>query len=259
MIKAFYTAASGMKVNQFYTNAISNNIANMYSHGYKKVRPEFKEALYNEIERRETAGVNLNSGNGTLVGNMNIIMNNGEFIPTNNKLDLAIEGKGFFAVENEQNTVTYTRYGGTEFKYMGGNEYQLNIRGGGAVLDVNGNRITFDGKPEEREVKIYRDGRIFVNKQNEGIVEAGQIGVFTFTNPQGLGRAGGSHFYETEASGPAGDELKGNIMQGALENANVEIYEEMTDLIMSQKAYQFSSRVLQTADEMEALANSLVR
>ena len=267
MIRALYAAASGMKAYQNEINNIGNNIANVNTVGYKKVRSSFKENLYSAMAvRNEETDEMLQFGNGVRVARNISSFKPGTLKRTDSPLDIAIEGEGFFIVgildANGQITDRlYTRNGSFRLNALANGQFRLETRDGNPVLNNNGQAIIFNGDIREDDILIKEDGTISIN-QGYFTYDYTQLGLATFINPDGLGRAGGSYFYETEQSGAPqafgqyGGE-RGRILQNHLEISNVDLTEEMTRLIMSQRAYQLNSRVLQTSDEMERLANNL--
>lgn len=260
MIRAFYNAASGMKAQQMSTDVISNNIANVNTPGYKKIRASFQDALYDIMERRpDQQLINLQTGSGVRSGINQMLSGQGALTPTNRKLDFAIQGDGFFWVRGSQNQVYYTRKGDFQLAPLGGGISQLQTSEGMPVLDIYGNPIQFDAAINEENLRIDGDRRIYI-RDDQGIWQAhGQLGISTFINPSGLQKVGSGLFIETAASGAPSIQNIGAVVQGSLERSNVEIAEEMTGLILAQRAYQLNSRVLQTADQMEGLANNLRR
>lgn len=266
MIRALYTAASGMKAYQNEINNVGNNIANVNTVGYKKIRSSFKENLYSSIAMRsEEADEMQQFGNGVRVGRNITSFKSGILKSTDSPLDAAIDGEGFFTVgildDNGQiSGRLYTRNGSFRLNALASGQFRLETREGNPVLDSDGQAIIFNGDISEDNILIKDDGTISIN-QSDVTYDYARLGLVTFLNPDGLGRAGNSYFYETQQSGaPRGTGLNGEIgkvIQNHLEFSNVDLAEEITQLIMNQRAYQLNSRVLQTSDEMERLANNL--
>lgn len=266
MIRALYTAASGMRAYQNETNNIGNNIANANTAGYKKIRSSFKENLYSAMAvRDEESNEILQFGNGVRVGGNTTNYKQGILRATDSPLDVAIDGEGFFMVgvldDNGQLLDRlYTRNGSFRLSRLASGQFRLETREGNPVLNRAGQAIIFKENISEDEIIIREDGTISINQANV-TYDYDQLGIATFANPDGLERAGASYFYETEQSGApqwAGlDGQIGKVVQNYLEFSNVDLAEEITRLIMAQRAYQFNSRVLQTSDEMERLANNL--
>jgi len=266
MIRALHTAASGMKAYQNEINNIGNNIANANTVGYKKTRSSFKENLYSAmrtINREEED--NLQFGNGVRVEINRTSFKQGMLNLTDSPLDFAIDGEGFFTVgiTNENGEVVdrlYTRNGSFRLNALVDGRFRLETREGNPVLNSLGQAIIFDSDINEKDILVNGDGTIYVNRAN-GTYYHGRLNIVSFTNPDGLARAGNSYFYETAQSGEpqgTGENVElGKVIQNYLEVSNVDLAEEMTQLIMAQRAYQLNSRVLQTSDEMERLANNL--
>lgn len=258
MIRSLYTAASGMRVQQHKIDSIGNNIANVGTTGYKKSQPNFKENLYDTMEiRRNTEPVNLQVGNGVRIGSIQTHFRQGILEQTQNDLDVAIGGSGFFMVQDREGQPLYTRDGRFQISNMPGIGFRLENQEGYPVLNDQGRPIVFYNETRAEDIEIKDDGSIYVQYANVDSTYYGQLGIRTFTNPEGLNRGGGAYFYATETSGPPEPHYDSKILQRYLEFSNVDLAEEMTDMIMAQRAYQLNSRVMQTADEMEKLANNL--
>lgn len=271
MIRGFYSSASGMIAQQTNIDTISNNIANMNTVGYKKAKASFKDAMYTAIENRPQP-VNLRVGNGTRVGAIQRYFHQGIMEPTGGSLDIAIQGPGFFKVDGGNDNILYTRDG--NFKLSSeidgqGAVFRLVTSNGHYVLDADtGQPISF--RPyypqygitfSQDNILISEDGIVSIKDEEGNAYNIGRIAVVSFINPQGLESVGDNMYRMPTAdgtvTGPEMEDAESKLMQGFLERSNVDIIDEMTDLIMAQRAYQLSSRVLQTADEMERLANDL--
>lgn len=240
MIRALYSSAAGMVTQQHNIDIISGNIANMNTTGYKKVRAAFQDTLYSTMEERKTQEpVNLQVGSGIRLSATQPSFKQGALQETAHPLDFAIDGPGFFRVRDQQGHIRYTRDGSFKISNEQVGEQRVSYlvtADGDYVLDLEGNTIELEG-----------DGTIPVNP----------IDIVTFANPEGLEAIGSNKFAETAASGPAESWGAGVVKQGFLEASNVELAQEMTRLILAQRAYQLGSRVLQSADEMERIANNL--
>ncbi len=257
MIRSLYTATTGMRVQQHKIDTIGNNIANISTTGYKSTRPDFKETLYDVMEIRPAhAQANLLVGNGVRVGSVQRIFTQGSLRQTNNKLDLALEGPGFFAIGYEDGQTVYSRNGTFKLSYMPNGLARLDNMEGYPVLDQYGQSILFDGDISEENLIINQDGSIYLTNEY-GSFYQGTLGIYTFADPNSLQSIRASYFMATEASGEPEQALNTRVVQGYLEQSNVDMAQEMTELIMAQRAYQLNSRVIQTADEMEKQANSL--
>ena len=258
MIRSLYTATSGMRVQQHKMDSIGNNIANASTVGYKNSRPDFKETLYDVMENRPAeAGANLLVGNGVRVGSIQTYFTQGNLQQTNNSLDIALDGPGFFTVGTENGEYLYTRAGNFKLSYLPNGECRLDNREGYPVLDRYGQPFIFDQGTREEDLLIHEDGSVYLHNQYGYGLYQGMLGIYSFVDPNSLQSARGSYFMATDDSGQPALSLDTRVIQGFLEQSNVDLSQEMTDLIMAQRAYQLSSRVVQTADEMEKQANNL--
>ncbi len=261
MIKALWTAATGMNAEEMYLNVISNNMANVNTTAYKKVDLEFQDLIYQNVRNAGTpvaAGqllpTGLQVGSGVKPSATVRTFTVGSFKETGRDLDVAIEGDGFFQVLMPDGTIKYTRDGA--FK-----------------LDADGNLVTSDGfylqppitvPAEATSINIGMDGTVtaIVNGNAE---ELGQITLVRFANAAGLKGVGKNLFEETAASGPAlgpfipGNDGTGTLLQRFLEMSNVKAVEEMVNMITSQRAYEMNSKAIQTADQMLAIVSNLKR
>jgi len=246
--------ATGMLAQQMNVDVISNNIANMTTSGFKRQRAEFHDLIYqNKIRPGSTSSdvgtivpSGIQFGLGVSIGSVYRLHEQGTLQITENPLDLAITGKGYYQIELPDGDTAYTRSG----------VFQLN---------ENGEIVTAQGYLLQPGLVIPEDAlNIRVNESGEVLVQipgqvasqnVGQIQLASFVNPGGLEAIGDTMFLETEASGAAivgnpDDEDFGQIRQGALENSNVNIVEEITNLISAQRAYEMNSNVISTSDEM---------
>ncbi|MCD6419625.1 MAG: flagellar basal-body rod protein FlgG [Synergistetes bacterium] len=262
MIRALWTAASGMMAQQLNIDTISNNLSNVNTTGFKKNRAEFEDLIYQTTAEAGTpvaTGLTLPTGIQVGLGvrpsaTQKLFMQ-GNIYQTENPLDIAIEGDGFFQVTLPDGTIAYTRDG--SFK-----------------LDANGNVVTSDGYFIEPPITIPQNATS-ISISPEGVVSVkvpgqvaaqnvGQIQLARFVNPAGLKAVGDNLFKETDASGAPivanpGTNGMGNLRQGFLEASNVQVVEEMVKLITAQRAYESNSKSIQTADDMLRIANGLKR
>lgn len=252
-MRSLSVAATGMMAQQLNVEVISNNIANMTTTGYKLRRAEFQDLLY-QSQRRTGAA----SGEGTIVpagvqlglgvktAAVYRVHEQGNLVNTENKLDLAVQGDGFFMVEKPDGEIAYTRSGNFQ-------------------LSPNGVIVTPDGYPvapgitvpaDAIEVSISAEGQVMAKQQGQiGLTNLGQLELATFVNPSGLEAVGSNLFLETEASGPSiagtpGSDGFGTVLQGYLESSNVNPVQEITALITAQRAYDMNSKVISASDEM---------
>lgn len=262
MMRALYISATGMEAQQLNIDIISNNLANVNTTGFKKSRGDFQDLLYQTIRMAGASsgtGTQIPSGiqmgSGVRPASVQRIFTSGDFQNTQNALDLAIEGEGFFQIILPDGTVSYTRAGA--FK-----------------KDNTGRIVTSDGFPVEPAITIPSDalnitisanGTVSVLQPGNPIpTEIGTIQLVRFPNPSGLNSIGRNLFLPTAASGEAitgnpGDSGFGTIAQGFLEASNVNIAEELVNMIIGQRAYEINSKAIQTADEMMRTANDVKR
>ncbi|NQU60534.1 MAG: flagellar basal-body rod protein FlgG [Rhodospirillales bacterium] len=247
-------AATGMLAQQRNVEVVSNNLANMNTTAYMRRRTEFHDLIYQDLRRVGTtssdagtivpSGVQL--GLGVKLAAVYRIHEQGNLEATDNTLDLAVQGKGFFQVKLPAGDTAYTRDGTFQ-------------------LDAKGNIVTHDGYELEPKITVPSTAiDVTVNQSGEVLVKiegqvnfsnVGQIQIATFPNEAGLQAEGGNLMTETPASGkpttgnPGATGL-GSILQGFLETSNVNAVEEISNLISAQRAYEMNSKVIQTSDEM---------
>ncbi|RVZ32355.1 flagellar basal-body rod protein FlgG [Helicobacter pylori] len=262
MLRSLYSATSGMLAQQTHIDTTSNNIANVNTTGFKKSRTDFNDLFYQAMQYAGTNTSNttlspdgMEVGLGVRPSAITKIFSQGSPKETENNLDVAITGKGFFQVQLPDGTTAYTRSG--NFK-----------------LDEQGNLVTSEGYllipqitlPEDTtQVNIGVDGTVSVTQGLQTTSNViGQITLANFVNPAGLHSMGDNLFSITNASGDAivgnpDSQGLGKLRQGFLELSNVRLVEEMTDLITAQRAYEANSKSIQTADAMLQTVNSLKR
>jgi flagellar basal-body rod protein FlgG len=263
MIRALYSAASGMTAQQLNVDNIAHNLANANTAGFKARRAQFQDLLYqNMVQPGASAGqqtvvpTGLQLGLGTRAASNEIVFTQGDFSQTNNPLDLVIQGRGFFQIRRPTGETAYTRAGSFH-------------------LDRDGNMVTSDGNPLEPQitlppnalsVTIATDGTVsFLQPGQNNAQVAGQIQLANFPNPAGLTNVGQNLYLPTDASGeptvgnPGGQEGIGSLLQGYTEQSNVSVVEEFINLIVSQRAYEANSKVVKAADEMYQQVNNLSR
>ena len=262
MIRSLYTAATGMNAQDLNVSVIANNLANVNTIGFKRSRPEFQDLLYQNLRLVGTLSPNgqqvptgAQLGLGTKTAGIQKIFIQGDFSQTQNPLDIAIQGKGFFQIAQSDGTIGYSRAGA--FK-----------------LDNTGQLVTSDGLVLEPAITIPTDA-LDISIDSQGSVSVtqpgataptvvGTIQLATFQNEAGLQASGFNLFKETDASGtptvgnPQSDD-RGSTQQGFIELSNVSVVEELVNLISAQRAYEVNSRTVQTADEMLQIANNMKR
>jgi len=269
MMRALWSAASGMKAQQTNVDTISNNIANVNTIGYKLERAEFKSLLYQTLQNETTTAngenkpVSAQVGLGTRVASMNSIFTQGELMTSEDSTDFAIVGNGFFGVRGEDGQTYYTRNG--DFVWaMGTTGVTLCTTGGNPVLDSNGNIIVVPAGVQAEAVQIASDGSIgYRNAAGELVPMNQSIGLWQFSNPSGLEKRANSLLAATNASGQPLNEAttagltRSSVYQNYLEGSNVQVADEMVNLIIAQRAYELNSKAIQAADSMLGQANNL--
>jgi len=273
MVRALWTAASGMIGQQDSVDTIANNLANVNTTAYKTESNEFKSLLYQTIQTKTTTANGENKPVGAQVGlgvrtaSVTSQFVQGTLVDSESDTAFAIDGKGFFAVEGEDGNTYYTRNGNFLFSVGVNNKMTLSNSDGLPVLNTAGKPITIPANYVSSEVVVDSDGQLWY-PDDDGTLEeivGMQIGVFQFQNPSGLEKMGDTLYAETAASGAALNEAtndnlsKSELYQGYLENSNVEVADEMVNLIIAQRAYEMNSKAVQTADTMMQEANELRR
>jgi len=266
MMRALWTAGSGMMAQQFNVDVISNNLSNVNTTGFKKERAEFKDLLYETLDKASNINgqgkpVNLQVGHGTAVMSTVKDFSTGNLEKTDNPLDFAIDGEGFFTVQGPKGDVAYTRDGSFKVSVTDTGK-MLTTSEGYPVLDENGNQIVFNGS--EAGLTVSNEGDISTVDSTGATVPLGQkIGLVKFANRYALESVGSDLYEKNSATGdPVPDADLGSksvIDQGFLESSNVQVVEEMVKLIVAQRAYEVNSKAIQSADDMLGMANNLRR
>lgn len=264
-MKAMWSAASGMKNLQLKIDTISNNLANVNTVGFKSQRVEFKDIMYERLttsDRLEEEGkpVPIEIGHGVMISATLRNFTTGNLQQTENPTDLAISGDHFFKVVDNNGNTRYTKDG--TFKVASTEEgAQLVTSDGYYVQGIDGNVVLGENVSE---ISVDSAGSIQVKRDGIQDYEAiGQLSLSKFVNPAGLEAVGKNLYKETGASGVAiegiGEGDQTEVMQGFIENSNVQIVDEMINLITAQRAYEINSKSIQTADAMLEIANNLKR
>ena len=262
MQRSMFIGATGMEAQKTNIDVIAHNLANVNTNGFKKSRADFQDLMYQSME---AAGAESAEGNeiptgiqlglGVETAAVQKLFQQGDFVSTDNPLDMVIEGDGFFQITMPEGDIGYTRAG--SFK-----------------IDSSGRMVNSDGYPLEPEITFPSD-TLEVTVSSDGTVSVlqpgsststtvGQIELAQFINPGGLKALGKNLFTMSGSSGDAatgnpGSDGLGTINQGMIELSNVNIVEEMVNMIVSQRAYELNSKVITTSDEMLRMANSLKR
>ncbi|HOZ46171.1 MAG TPA: flagellar basal-body rod protein FlgG [Candidatus Hydrogenedentes bacterium] len=263
MIRALFTASTGMIAQQMNVDTIANNLANVNTTGFKKSRVNFQDLMYETIKpagTETTAGTTIPEGiqigHGVRPSAIAKLFTQGNFIQTGNPYDLVIEGDGFFQVELPDGTIAYTRDG--SFK----------VNQDGIVMTADGYPLspTVTVPTDAEQVTVGSDGTISATVPGNATPQAiATLQLVRFSNPAGLdSRMGRNLLLESEASGTPttsepGLDGVGLIEQGFVENSNVQVVEEILHLIIAQRAYEANSKIIQASDEMLQLANNVRR
>jgi flagellar basal-body rod protein FlgG len=241
-------------------DTIANNLANVNTPGFKKGRVSFQDLVYRELGQPlllqdGQPGTSLGRGTGVGIASLSKLFAGGELKRTDVPLDVAIQGDGFFEVTLPDGTHAYSR----------GGSLQVNREGLLATAAGNplkpGIHIGFDAK----EISIKTDGTVFVRSRDQReAVEAGRIELVNFADTSGLLALGENLYRPTERSGDAiygrpGEDGWGGIAQGFIESSNVKLVDEMVNLMVAQRAYEMSVKVIQASDEMLGMSNNLRR
>jgi flagellar basal-body rod protein FlgG len=263
MIRALYSAASGMNAQQMNVDNIANNLANANTTGYKARRTEFQDLVYQNMTQAGTSSgqqtlvpSGLQVGLGTRPVANETIFTQGSFSETDNPLDLVIQGLGFFQIRMPSGQIAYTRDGSFQ-------------------LDASGNLVTSSGyqvdpqitiPAQAQSITVAADGTVSYTLPGQTASQlAGQLQLATFQNPGGLNSVGGNLYLPTDASGqpnvgaPGSQEGQGTLLQGYQEQSNVSVVEEFINLIAAQRGYEANSKVVKAADEMYQQVNNIVQ
>ena len=264
-VQTLYTAATGMNALETKLDVIANNMANINTTAFKKDRANFEDLFYRQLRLpgATDADGNITStgvevGLGTRVSSTQTNYGQGAIQTTNNPLDFAVEGKGFFNVTNPQGGLLYTRAG--NFGINANNQLVLGSAQTGWILDP-----AISIPPEATNVVVTADGLVqYSTADSATLSTAGQMQVSTFLNPDGLLKLGDNLYQETDASGAAtlgnpGQNGAGVVRQGSLEASNVEPVQELIDLITTQRAFELNSQVVQAGDQIMQVAANLRR
>ncbi len=261
MIRALYTAASGMNAQQLNLDNIANNLSNSSTSGFQQRRLQFTDLLYqNQVmpgsaaTQQTTVASGMQIGLGVQPGSTEILQTQGDLTTTGNPLDIAIQGAGFFQVLLPNGQTGYTRAGSFQ-------------------MDAQGNVVTAGGNPLQpgitiptnaTNISVGSDGTVTVTLPGQTLAsKVGNIQTAMFANPGGLNSVGGNIYLPTAASGdsivgaPGGTEGLGTLQQNSLEQSNVSVVEQFVEMIVAQRSYESNSRVVKAADEMLQQLNQL--
>jgi flagellar basal-body rod protein FlgG len=269
MLRALWTAASGMTNQQLNVDTISNNLANVNTAGYKKESAQFKSLLYQTIQDQsydnngnpKPSGIQV--GLGVRNSAITTQYTQGVLTETGNDFDFAIEGKGFFQIQLPDGSTAYTRNGSFQLA-IGATGYTLATSEGYPVLDTNGEPINLESSYNTADITIDEEGNLCYPDDTGAAEPIGiQIGLVQFSNPNGLDKLANSLLKESDASGTPQSEIgnetlsRSKLKQGYLEGSNVQVVDEMVNLIVAQRAYEMNSKIITASDEMMQQANNL--
>jgi flagellar basal-body rod protein FlgG len=255
MSDALFISATGMHAQQMQVDTIANNLANLNTTGFKKSRVSFEPLMPEAMQLENAARATSYKGMGAAVSSLAPDFSPGEMKQTQRDLDVAINGVGFFEVQLPDGSRAYSRQGALR-------------------VDPQGYLATSTGLPlsasisipsEAQSVIVNADGRVQVKySTSDELTDVGTIELAQFVNDRGLKPMGENVYLATEESGDAligrpGENGVGTLAQGYLESSNVQLVEELTSLMVAQRAYEANSKVLSAADEMLSLVNNLRR
>ena len=261
MLRALYTAASGMNAQQLNLDTIANNLANSSTTGFQQRRLGFSDMLYQNTvmpgsaaTQQTTNAAGLQVGLGVRSTSTEIIQTQGDFNQTGNPLDLAISGGGFFQILLPNGQTGYSRAG------------SFHPDSAGTLVTGDGNAVqpTITIPANATNVTVGSDGTVTVTLPGQNTTsQVGTLQLATFVNPGGLNSVGNNIYMPTTASGdaivgtPGGSEGLGTIQQGMLEQSNVSVVDQFVQMIVAQRTYESNSRVVKAADEMLQQINQL--
>lgn len=265
MLRGLYTSATGMRAQEMLIDNTANNLANVNTNGFKRSLLDFADLVYStssqagsEVASGQVTPTGLQIGSGVRAVGTNKVFSAGVLEQTANRLDVAIEGSGFFKVQLPNGEARYTRDGAFRTDAEG----RL-VTGDGYLVDGN---VTLQDGIDADSIAIGTDG--IVTAQLTGApdspVQLGQIQLVRFANPAGLNSEGGNLYSQTPASGP---EVAGNpqsdglgaLRQGFVERSNVEVVSELVSLITAQRAYEINARAIRAGDEMLSNSAQIIR
>jgi len=263
MMRALYTAASGMSAQELNLDNIANNLSNSSTAGFRSRRLQFEDLIYQNLimpgaaaTQQTTLVAGLQVGLGTRSAASEVIQTQGDFTQTNNPLDLTIQGQGFFQVLLPDGQTAYTRAG------------SFHLDGQGNLVDQDGDAVqpAITIPANALSITVGSDGTVSVTLPGQTAAQqVGTLQLATFNNPGGLNSTGSNLLLQTTASGdpivgaPGGAEGLGTVVQGMLEQSNVSVVTEFINMIVAQRAYEANSRVVNSADQMLQDINNLGR
>lgn len=236
---AFYAAVAGASAQQQRLNVVANNLSNISTLGFKKEEAVFSNLIYNELNPPAREGTKLTATSGSRVDKTNTDFSMGQLLPSGMPYDYVLLGDGYFALKDmETNEITYTRDGSFYLSEQAEGHFFLTAANGKPVLDMYGN--TIEVNDDNKEMKL-------------------PVGVYRFRTNDGLLHVGDNEYAPTAKNGQAvaAENSEALVLQGYIENSNVDMAEEITKMIEAQRAYQYALKMVQTTDEVESTINSL--
>jgi flagellar basal-body rod protein FlgG len=260
MIRALYTAASGMSAQQMNLDTIANNLANLSTTGFRQLRLQFQDMIYQNLvtpgaaQSQSTVSAGLQIGLGTKPVATEVINTQGSLNETDNQYDVAISGTGFFQVQMPDGSIAYTRAG------------QFHLNNQGTIVTTEGDpvipTITVPTNATAVTITSYGVVNATISGQKDPS-QLGQIQLATFPNAGGLESIGSNLLRATLNSGdpvlgnPGGTEGLGTLQQNYLENSNVDVVSEFVQMVLAQRAYESNSKVIKAADDMYSQVNNM--
>ena len=261
MLRGLYSSATGMKAQELMIDVTANNLANVNTNGFKRSQVDFADQLYSTIQQAgsevnagQPSPVGLQVGSGVRPTGTTKLFTPGSNEQTNNPLDVAIQGDGFFRVLLASTAERFTRDGA------------LRQNAEGRLVTMDGNLLADPVQIPQgaANINIGRDGTVSYTDQDGANQTAGTIQLARFANPAGLSSEGGNLYAVTVASGDAivgqpGIAGAGTLLGGQLERSNVEVVTELISLITAQRAYEINSRAIRAGDEMLSTTTDIIR
>ena len=253
MMRSLGIAATGMQAMQTQVEVISNNIANVNTTGFKRGLASFQDLLYQSSAQAGSSssetGTQLPTGTqiglGVRSSGTTRVLTQGSLTETDNQLDVAVDGRGYFGVQLPNGTVAYTRDG------------SFRMSSTGQIVTTDGYPVepSITVPPTSTNVTVDQSGDVVVTAANGQQSTVGRLHLYMFANEAGLNAQGSNNYLETEASGNPiqglpGDPGFGSTRQGYIESSNVNVVQEITNLITAQRAYEMNSKVIDAADQM---------
>lgn len=260
MIRSLWSAATGMNAQQMQTDVVANNLANSNTTGFKKSRANFEDLMYRtmQVAGQITPGggqvpSGIQIGMGVKPSGIQKLFTQGDYIQTDNQLDMSIQGNGFFRIRHGDEDL-YTRAG------------NFTLDSEGFLTTPSGDRLQpeISLPPETVTVTLQDNGTLTANGASNTILATANVLISSFVNPSGLYAVGNNLLRPTEGSGPAtegtpGQDGLGTVVNNYLEGSNVNVVEEMVAMISGQRTYEANSKSIQTADSMLSTATGLKR